>query len=337
MSKDKQNEQCVRICMVGGQALMEGIMMRGEHGYAQVIRNPEGELVTEVEKLPASDVSKVFTLPVIRGSYRLIDSLKIGMKSLFKSAEIAGLEDDNANKSKFDLWLEKKLGDKSTEIIMGLALVISLALTITLFFLLPNLIAGLIIGKGNSRILYNLMEGVIRIGIFLGYLLAVSKMNDIKRVFMYHGAEHKTIHCYEHNEPLTIENVRKYSTLHPRCGTAFLFVVMVISILIYSLLPRFDFFVLNFLMRILFLPLVAGIAYEFNRFAGRSDGVVAKVLRAPGLAMQYFTTKEPDDDMIEIAIIALTKALEIDEEVRSSGTADQSETVEQDSGEEFAL
>ncbi|MGI6529232.1 MAG: DUF1385 domain-containing protein [Clostridia bacterium] len=336
MSNDKDNDKNMRICMVGGQALMEGIMMRGEHGYAQVIRNPEGELVTEVEKLPATDVNKFFTLPVIRGSYRLIDSLRIGMKSLFKSAEIAGLEDENEKKSKFDLWLEKKLGDKSTEVIMAIALVLSLALTITLFFLLPNLIAGLIIGKGKSRILYNLIEGVIRIAIFLGYLIAVSKMNDIKRVFMYHGAEHKTIHCYEHNDPLTIENVRKYTTLHPRCGTAFLFVVMIISILVYSLLPRFDLFILNLLMRILFLPLVAGIAYEFNRFAGRSNGIVARVLRAPGLAMQYFTTKEPTDDMIEIAIIALIKALEIDEEVRNPDVS-QPETIEQAPREELVL
>lgn len=288
---ENKTDNEVRICMVGGQALMEGIMMRGQHGYAQVIRNPEGELVTEFERLPAEEVHKFFQLPVVRGSYKLIDSLRIGMKALFKSAEIAGLEDESIKKSKFDLWLEKKLGDKSTEVFMGIALVLSLALTITLFFLLPNLVAGLIISKSNSRVLYNLIEGVIRITIFLGYLLAVSKMNDIKRVFMYHGAEHKTIHCYEHNEPLTIENVRKYTTLHPRCGTAFLFVVMIISILVYSILPRHDFFLINLLLRILFLPLVAGVAYEFNRFAGKNNSVVTRILRAPGLAMQYFTTK----------------------------------------------
>ncbi len=305
----------VRICQVGGQALMEGIMMRGVYGYAQVIKNPKGELITESEVLPpASDKHKFFGLPVVRGSYRLVDSLKIGMKSLFRSAEIAGLEDENEKPSKFEMWLEKKLGDKSKEVFMTIALVLSLTLTISLFFLLPNFIAGLIISKSSSRILYNLVEGVIRISIFLGYLFAVSKMKEIRRVFMYHGAEHKTIHCYEHDEELTVSNVRKYSTLHPRCGTAFLFVVMIISIIVYSFIPRHPIAILNILLRILLLPVVAGIAYEFNRFAGRHNGPITKVLRAPGMAMQKFTTVEPEDDMIEVAIIALQKALEIDEE-----------------------
>lgn len=176
-NKDKKNiDNEVRICMVGGQALMEGIMMRGEYGYAQVIRNPEGELVTEFEKIPAAqEKHKILALPFIRGSYRLVDSLKIGMKSLFRSAEIAGLEDETEKKSKFDIWLEKKLGDKAPEFFMTIALIISLALTITLFFLLPNLIAGFIIDKEKSQILYNLIEGIVRLTIFLGYLLIVSK------------------------------------------------------------------------------------------------------------------------------------------------------------------
>lgn len=323
MSKNKKKKEKkiidneVRICMVGGQALMEGIMMRGEYGFAQVIRNAEGELVTEYEKIPpVQEKHKILAFPFIRGTYRLIDSLKIGMKSLFRSAEIAGLEDDSESKSKFDIWLEKKLGDKAPEFFMTFALIISLALTIFLFFLLPNLIAGLLINKEKSQILYNLIEGIVRMMIFLGYLLSVSKMKEIRRVFMYHGAEHKTIHCYEHDEPLTVENIRKYSTLHPRCGTAFLFIVMIISILIYSLVPRHDFFLVNVLVRIVMLPVVTGIAYEFNRFAGRNNKLITRILRAPGMAMQYFTTKEPDEDMIEIAIVALNKALEIDAEAR---------------------
>ena len=322
--KDKDKE--VRICMVGGQALMEGIMMRGQHGYSQVVRNPEGELVIETETIPASKRHKFFDLPIVRGSYRLIDSLKIGMKALFSSAEVAMTEEEaEENKSKFDLWVEKKLGDKAMNFFMGFAIVLSLGLSVLLFFLLPNLIANLIISKGSSRILYNLVEGLVRISIFLVYLFAVSIMKDIRRVFMYHGAEHKTIHCYEHDEELTVENVKKYTTLHPRCGTAFLFVVMVISILIYSIVPRYSFFI-NILIRIVLLPLIAGIAYEFNRFAGNNNNILTKILRAPGLGMQYFTTKEPDDQMIELAIVALNEALRIDDEVNNPKEDDPTES-----------
>lgn len=317
MGKKERNKE-VRICMVGGQALMEGIMMRGQHGYSQVIRDPEGQLVIETETIPESKRHKFFDLPIVRGSYRLIDSLKIGMKALFDSAEVAMSEEEaKENKSKFDLWIEKKLGDKAMGFFMGFALILSLGLSILLFFLLPNFIAGLIISKGSSRILYSLIEGLVRISIFLAYLFAVSIMKDVKRVFMYHGAEHKTIHCYEHDEELTVENVRKYTTLHPRCGTAFLFVVMIISILIYSLVPRFDFFLFNLLVRLALLPVIAGIAYEFNRFAGMNNNIVTRILRAPGLAMQYFTTKEPDDDMLELAIVALNEALKIDDSINN--------------------
>ena len=217
-----------------------------------------------------------------------------------------------AEMSKFDKWLTKKFGDKLPKIIMVVALILSLAISITLFFLLPNIIAGLIIKPDQSRILYNLIEGLVRISIFLGYMILVSNMRDIKRVFMYHGAEHKTIHCYEHMEDLTVENVRKYSKHHPRCGTAFMFVIMIISILLYSLLPRFDNMLLNLLARLALLPVIVGVGYEFNRLCGKYENRLTKILRAPGMAMQRLTTREPDDSMIMVAIVALNLALELD-------------------------
>ncbi len=311
----KQNTEGTRICSVGGQALMEGILMRGPHGMAQVVRDPKGELVIEAEAIqPLSQKNGFLRLPFVRGSVSLVDSMRVGMKALFDSAEICGMEEDpDYQPSKFDTFVEKKLGDKAMGVFMTISMVLAVCLSIGLFFILPNLISSWIIPK-ESKLLYNLVEGVVRLAIFMGYMIAISKMRDIRRVYMYHGAEHKTIHCYEHEDPLTVENVRKYSKHHPRCGTAFLFVVMFISILIYSVMPRFENIFLNIAMRIVLLPVIAGISYEFNRFAGKNNGKITRILRAPGMAMQHFTTVEPEDDMIEVAIIALEKALEFEKE-----------------------
>ena len=315
MKKDNINSNPARICSVGGEALMEGIMMRAPGGYSQVVRQPDGNLNVETKtQAPLNKKNKFLSLPVVRGAAGLIDSLSIGINCLFRSAEIAGLEEEipEEEMSKFDKWLTKKFGDKLPKIIMVVALILSLAISITLFFLLPNIIAGLIIKPDQSRILYNLIEGLVRISIFLGYMILVSNMRDIKRVFMYHGAEHKTIHCYEHMEDLTVENVRKYSKHHPRCGTAFMFVIMIISILLYSLLPRFDNMLLNLLARLALLPVIVGVGYEFNRLCGKYENRLTKILRAPGMAMQRLTTREPDDSMIMVAIVALNLALELD-------------------------
>lgn len=319
---------------VGGQAVIEGVMMRGAKGQATAVRTPSKKIEVSFEKIvPITKKYKFLNIPFLRGVFILIDSLKTGISTLNYSASFFEEEEEE---SKFEKWISKKLGDKSNEILVALTMILSFGISIGLFIAIPTFIASLFKFLSLNSITLNLIESMIRIVILVVYMYLISKMDDIYRVYQYHGAEHKTIHCYEHNDPLTIENVRKYTTLHPRCGTAFLFVVMIISILVYSLLPRFDLFILNLLMRILFLPLVAGIAYEFNRFAGRSNGIVARVLRAPGLAMQYFTTKEPTDDMIEIAIIALIKALEIDEEVRNPDVS-QPETIEQAPREELVL
>ncbi|MBP5311713.1 MAG: DUF1385 domain-containing protein [Clostridia bacterium] len=325
-----------RVCAVGGEALMEGILMRGPSGYAQVIRSPEGELLIETKRqAPFGAGNKFLSFPLVRGTVRLADSLIVGTKALFNSAEVTATGDDpNYKPSKFDLWVEEKLGDKAMGVVMTLSLILALAIAIGLFFVLPLVIVwgleqipgflswSLIPGMPGWP-LKQVIEGIVRMLLFVGYLALVSNMKDIKRVFMYHGAEHKTIFCYENYEELTVENVRKQSKHHPRCGTAFLFVVMIISIFIHSLLPDFRDILpamapivpilLNVLARLLTLPIIAGIAYEFNRYAGSHENRLVKVLRAPGLFMQRFTTKEPDDSMIELAIVALNEALKLDE------------------------
>lgn len=316
MSKNKKTKEdgAVRVCSVGGEALMEGIMMKSPVGYAQVVRNPQGNLSVETKvQPPLSQKNKFLKLPIVRGMAGIVDSLSTGMKCLFRSAEISGLEEEipEEEMSKFDKFLTKKLGDKLPQVIMTLSLIIAVAFSVGLFFLLPNLVASLVISREQSNLLYNLIEGAVRIAIFLGYMLLVSRMKDIRRVFMYHGAEHKTIHCYEHMEELTVENVRKYSKHHPRCGTAFMFVIMIISILLYSLLPRFDFFLFNLLLRLAVLPIIVGIGYEFNRLCGKYENTLTKILRAPGMAMQRFTTYEPEDGMITAAIVALKLSMEL--------------------------
>ena len=312
-----------KVCAVGGQALMEGIMMLGPHGMCQVVRDPQGKMVIKtspVEMLTRK--YKILGLPLIRGVVSLVDSLRRGMKALFDSAEIAMTEEEKAaeeaNKSKFDKWIDEKLGDKAMDFFMGISLVLALFMSVGLFFFLPLLVSGLVLPEGTQDIWKNLVEGLTRMVIFFGYMIAITVMKDIRRVYMYHGAEHKTISCFEKGLPLTVENVRTCSKHHPRCGTAFMFVVVFISILVTSIVPRFGEaeiansllrFLANLGIRFLLLPFIAGIAYEFNRFVGKHDNVFTRILRAPGMGMQHFTTIEPDDSMIEVAIVALGKAL----------------------------
>jgi uncharacterized protein YqhQ len=240
----------------------------------------------------------------------------IGVKSLMHSAEFVELDEGENKESKFDKFLERVFGDKIKDAIVYFSVIIALAMGIGLFILLPNLLASILnFNKHTASVVlyYNLFEGVLRIFLFVGYIILVSRMKDIARVFMYHGAEHKTIHCYEHEEELTVENVRKYTTRHPRCGTAFMFVVMIISILVFSLVGWGNIF-MNIIFRLLLLPLVAGLSYEVIKFAGRSDSVISKIVSAPGLALQRFTTREPDDSQIEVAIEALKGVIVEDSE-----------------------
>lgn len=308
---------------IGGQALIEGILMRGPEKDAVVIRGAEG-LTLEVTDRKLNPPGSWKNLPFIRGVFGFFDAQVVGVKALMRSADLAP-EEMQEEPSKFDKWLENRLGsEKFQKALVSLAIAMGLGLSILLFFLLPMTIASFFDKAIQSNLGLNLIEGLIRMAIFLGYMILISKMKEMKRVFSYHGAEHKTIRCYECGLPLTVENVRKQTRFHPRCGTSFLLVVMVISILIFSiassllltLFPAlaamrgsFGYRLLMILFKLLLLPLVVGITYEINRWAGRHDNAFTRFITAPGMYMQHFTTNEPDDGMIEVGIAAVKAVL----------------------------
>lgn len=293
---------------IGGQALIEGVMMRGPHKIALSVRTPDG-IVTEVKDYVApKEKHKIWGVPLIRGVIGFGSSMKVGVSSLMRSADIAVEDDGGEEPSKFDKWLESHFSKKTIEtMITSIALVFGIALPIIMFFLLPSFIAGFFAKWLGTGVLRSLVEGIIRIVIFLIYLALVSRMKDMRRTFSYHGAEHKSIYCYEAGLDLTVENVRKQKRQHPRCGTSFLFVVIIVSILVTSVLGLAN--ISNPLaragLRLALLPVIVAISYEFNMWAGRHDNIVSRVLRAPGMWMQNLTTNEPDDSMIEVAIASL--------------------------------
>ncbi len=290
----------VKKTSIGGMALLEGIMMIGPEKKSVAVRKPDGEIDITTE--PLAHNKKIRKIPLIRGVYGIFTQMVYGIKSLMHAASLVELEEEgDGEPSKFEKWMDKKFGDKSFNIIIYFSVVVALFFSVGLFILLPNLIAGFI--PTGSVLLNNLIEGILRIGIFFTYIVLVSKMKDIKRVWMYHGAEHKTISCYEHDEELTVENARKYTTKHKRCGTSFLFIVLVVSVLVFSF-TGWNSILLNLAIRLLLIPVVAGISYEIIKIAGATDGIFSKVASAPGLFFQRFTTKEPDDEMLEVAIAA---------------------------------
>ena len=291
--------------LIGGQALIEGIMMQGPDKRAIVVRGPEG-LVTKVE--PLKKRTGILKWPLIRGVVSFGSSMVSGVKALMYSAEFFP-EEEESQPSKFDQWLEKKLGsEKMEKAVISFSVFLGALFSIALFILLPTLLSGLFDRWIHNAVIRSLIEGVIRIAIFMGYMILVSRMKDMRRVFSYHGAEHKTIRCYEAQLPLTVENVRPQTRLHPRCGTSFLFVVVAISILLFALvsavLPMSG-MLIRLLVRLALLPVVVAISYECNRFVGRHDNRLTRFLSAPGMWFQHFTTNEPDDSMIEVAIEAL--------------------------------
>ncbi len=300
---------------IGGQALIEGIMMLGPDKKATVVRKPDGELEVKVEpRKLIKDKCAVLGWPLIRGVVNFGSSLINGVRALFWSADLAAEEEDEPEEpSKFDLWLEKRLGsEKAASVIMGLAAVLGILFSVGLFFLLPTFIAGFFDRFITTPVVHNLIEGAIRIVIFLLYLFLCSRMKDMQRVFSYHGAEHKTIFCYEAGLPLTVENVRIQPRHHPRCGTSFLFVVIVVSILCSSLVFTYVEWTnlwVRMGLHLLLLPVVVAISYEFNRLVGRHDNALTRILTKPGLWMQNFTTFEPDDSMIEVGIEALKQVI----------------------------
>ena len=298
---------------IGGQALIEGIMMRGPKKLAIVVRTKEGlEEKTEDLKL-AKDKYPILGFPFIRGVVNFINSMTTGMRSIMYSADKMP-EEEQEDPSKFDLWLEKKLGsEKAEKIIITIAVVMGIAFSVGLFMLLPTFLAGLASRVIENVILRNLLEGVLRITIFLTYIWLTTKMSLIKRLWAYHGAEHKAIYCYEKNLPLTIENIREQSSLHSRCGTSFLFIVMIVSILVFSL-TSWDNLLIRFAFRIALLPVVVSISYEIIRLAGRYDNFLTRIISVPGKALQKLTTREPDDEMIEVAKRALELVIPENEE-----------------------
>lgn len=297
--------------MIGGQALIEGIMMLGPDKRAIVVRKPDGELEVKVEPRTAvKDKYPILGVPLIRGVAAFLSSMVNGVKALLYSAQFFpedGEEDEEP--SKLEAWLEKKLGsEKLMKAAVVFAAVLGIAFSIGLFFLLPTLLGTAVALVTDSMLVRNLAENLLKIVIFVGYLALCSRMKDVRRTFSYHGAEHKTIFCYEKGLPLTVENVKEQPRHHPRCGTSFLFMVIFISIIVstvfFSIWPMTNPFA-RFGAHLLMLPLIVGISYEFNRWAGRHDGPVTKILTAPGLWLQNFTTFEPDDSMMEVGIAAL--------------------------------
>jgi uncharacterized protein YqhQ len=292
--------------MIGGQALIEGIMMRGPKKQAVVVRSKEG-LVTQVTDLKfIKDKYPVLGLPLIRGVFAFGGSMVNGVRALLFSADyFPDEEEEKEGPSKLEQWIEKKFGSEALEqFIVYTAAVLGILFSVCLFFLLPTFLVGLIRPVRELYVLRNLLEGCVKIAVLLAYMAGCSKMKDMKRVFSYHGAEHKTIRCYEAKLPLTVENVRKQVRQHPRCGTSFMFVVIFISILVGAFIPVSN-SLLRMLIHLALLPVVVGISYEINRFVGRHDNWLTKILTAPGIWLQNFTTNEPDDSMIEVAIKAL--------------------------------
>ena len=323
MAKEKQ-QCCEKFkTMIGGQALIEGIMMRGPDQDAIVVRRADG-LSIETSPRKKNPAKSYKNLPFLRGIFNFFDAQVVGIKALLRSADLAP-EEMQEEPSKFDKWLEEKLGnEKFQQAVVGIAVAMGLGLSILLFFLLPMVIGGFFDRWIDSTLGINLVEGLIRMVIFLAYMFLVSRMQEMKRVFAYHGAEHKTIRCYEAGLPLTVENVRMQTRLHPRCGTSFLLVVMVISILVFSVASSallaavptleairgtFGYRLLMIAFKLLLLPIVVGITYEINRWAGRHDNGFTRILTAPGMWLQNFTTNEPDDSMIEVGIAAVEAVL----------------------------
>ncbi len=328
MDKEKkENSRKEHRTSIGGQAVMEGVMMRGPHNVANAVRKPDGEIVIDDMKLGKIRTGRFVKLPIVRGCVNFIDSMIIGVKSLMFSAQFIDVDDEGEpveqEPSKFEMWLDEKLGsEKAMNIVIYISVIFSLALSIGMFILLPAFITGFLKSVIQSRVGLTLIEGIVRIAIFVLYLFLVSQMKDIKRVFMYHGAEHKSIFCYEKGLDLTVENVRVQSRLHPRCGTSFLLLVMIISILVYSVIPwdeasfaaipvigkalgAMPWVITRLILRLLLLPIVAGISYEIIKFAGRHDNAFTRAISKPGMLFQHITTNEPDDSQIEVAIAAL--------------------------------
>ena len=295
---------------MGGQALMEGVMMRGPEKMCVAVRQPDGEIFTETTSVTTKPWRKWL---FVRGVFNFIDSLVSGYKCLMKSAEISMADTEEFEETKFDKWVARKFGEKGTNFIMGVAAVLGGALALVLFMILPTAIVGGVdhfLPLGGFK---TVLEGVLKLALLVGYMAAVSRMKEIARMFSYHGAEHKTIACYEAGKPLTVENVRPCSRFHPRCGTSFILIVIIVSILVTSVLS-WESTAMRIVLKLLLLPVIVGVSYEIIKLCGRYDNIVTRAVSAPGLWLQHITTNEPDDSMIECAIAAVKPVLPEDPE-----------------------
>jgi uncharacterized protein YqhQ len=291
---------------IGGQALIEGIMMRGPHKIATAVRKPDGEIIVKTQDIKPIFKSKILKLPLIRGSVALIEAMLVGIKELMYSAEFY---EDELEEDAFDRFIRKRFKENADQAIIYFSVAIALLISIVGFIILPNLVAGLLKKFVDSPLVLNLLEGLLRVGLFTLYVYLIAKMEDIKRVFMYHGAEHKTIYAYENGDELTVENARKYITLHPRCGTSFIVNVMIISIIVFSFFG-WPSILMRIVTRLVMLPVIAGLSYEINRYIGKSENKgIAKILAKPGFQFQKLTTNEPTDDMLEVAIAAMKEVI----------------------------
>lgn len=322
MSKKENN---IHRTSIGGQALIEGIMMKGPNKTAMAVRKTDGEIF--VEEKDAKEKKWYNKAPFIRGSVNFVTQLAEGYHYISRSAEVSGLadEDEDEELTRFEKWLNDKFGEKLMNIVMGIAMVIGIAVAVVLFVFVPTWLFMLIqylFGETDISAFQSLFEGILKIIIFVAYMAVTAVSKDVKRMYGYHGAEHKTIACYEAGKPLTVENVRPMRRFHPRCGTSFIFLVLLISILIYSIFPITNAIfieafgvnetiamLLRVSCKIILLPVIVGISYEVIRLAGRYDNVITRVISAPGLALQRITTKEPDDSMIEVAIAAMERVI----------------------------
>lgn len=329
---------------VGGQALMEGIMMNGPEGKAMALRLPDGSISVEKKTFTSiKDKNKFFGIPMVRGIVNFVEALIFGYKCLMESAEKTGMDvEEEENMSKLDRWISDHFGEKMMKVIGAISMVLGFALAFALFVWMPSFLFDAVNKLTGERItmLRTIFEGLLRIIIFVIYMFAVSKMKEIKRVYMYHGAEHKSIFCYESGEEMTVENVRKQSRFHPRCGTSFIFVMIILSILVSSVVAL-AFPSLTQIrpvwicVKLLIMPIVMGLGYEFIRYAGKHDNLFVKMLSAPGLWMQRITTAEPDDSMIEVGIAAINAVIpHNDEEKENIDKVEETENISEEPGKE---
>lgn len=304
-----EEEICMKYSGIGGQAVIEGIMMKNKDDYATAVRKPDGEIQVQKETYASmTEKVKFFALPFVRGVFSFADSMILGMRTLTYSASFFE-DDEDSEPGRFELWLNKTFGEKVEKVLMTFVMVFSVVMAIAIFMVLPLLIANVFRQVLHSETVMAVLEGVIRIAIFVAYIKLISRMEDIRRTFMYHGAEHKCINCIEHGMTLTVDHVRASSKQHKRCGTSFLIIVMMISILFFMVV-RVDNVWMRIVSRIILIPVIAGVSYEFLRLAGRSDSALVNLLSKPGMWMQNLTTKEPDDSMIEVAIAAVNEVFD---------------------------